>query len=257
MNTRFKNRVAVVTGAASGIGRATATRFAAEGASVVLVDLPGQALHEVAAAITQAGGKALAVEADVTERAGIERYVAAAQKEFGGIDCFFNNAGILGALAPLLQYPEDVFDRVMAVNVKAVWLGMKLVAPLMLARGGGAIVNTASVAGLRGAPNLSAYATSKHAVIGMTRSVAIELATQGVRVNAVCPSPIETPMATLLDQGVSGTQLGAVRARMLSRIPMARYGTPEEVAALVCFLCSADASYISGAAYAIDGASTA
>ena len=141
MTSRFANKVALVTGAASGIGRAAAQRFAREGASVVLVDLPGQALHEAAAAIAQSGAKALAVEADVTERAGIERYVQAAQKEFGGIDCFFNNAGILGALAPLLEYPEDVFDRVMAVNVKAVWLGMKLVVPLMLARAGGSIVS--------------------------------------------------------------------------------------------------------------------
>lgn len=257
MPQRFANQVALVTGAASGIGLATAKRFALEGASVVLVDLPGKALHEATAAIAQNGSKTIAVEADVTERAGIERYVDAAQREFGGVDCFFNNAGILGAMAPLLQYPEDVFDKVMAVNVKAVWLGMKLVVPLMLGRGGGAIVNTSSVAGLRGAPNLSAYATSKHAVIGMTRSVGSELAAQGVRVNAVCPAPIETPMATLLDQGVSGTQLGAVRERMLTRIPMARYGTPEEVAALVCFLCSSDASYISGGAYAVDGATTA
>jgi 3alpha(or 20beta)-hydroxysteroid dehydrogenase len=150
-----------------------------------------------------------------------------------------------------------VFDRVMAVNVKAVWLGMKLVAPVIAARGGGAIVNTASTAGLRGTPNLVAYTASKHAVVGMTRTAAIELVRRGIRVNAVCPAPIDTPMAAELDTGFNPRDPQAFHTRMAATIPMRRYGTPEEVAALVAFLLSDDAGYINGGLYTVDGGAMA
>ena len=253
MQMRFQDKVVVITGAASGIGRAAALRFASEGGKVVAVDLPGSDLPGCAGAIAAAGGAALTVAADVTRRPDIERYVAAALENFGGIDCFFNNAGILGVVKPLLEYPEEVFDRVLAVNVKAVWMGMQLVAPEIIKRGGGAIVNTASIAAMRGSPGLLAYTASKHAVVGMTRTGAVELARHGIRVNAVCPSPIETPMGQQLDNGFNPDDPQAAHERMIGRIPMGRYGEAEEVAALVTFLCSGDASYINGGIYTIDG----
>ena len=257
MDKRFEGKVIVITGGAGGIGRAAAARFAAEGARLVLVDLDAAALKESLAQVEQAGGEAIAVEADVTRLAEVERYAAAAAERFGGIDGFFNNAGILGAVSPLVDYPEEIFDRVLAVNVKAVWLGLKVVGPAIMARGGGAIVNTASIAGLRGSPNLAAYVASKHAVVGLTRTASREFIARGVRVNAVCPAPIETPMVDLLESGLAPQDRAALRARLTANIPMARYGRPEEVAALVAFLMSADASYINGAAYTVDGGSLA
>jgi NAD(P)-dependent dehydrogenase (short-subunit alcohol dehydrogenase family) len=256
MNPRFRGKTVVVTGAAGGIGRAAAVRFGSEGANVVVVDLPDSGLNETATAVEKTGGRALAMEADVTRVSDVMRYTAAATAEFGGIDCFFSNAGILGVVTPLLEYPEDVFDRVLAVNVKGTWLGMKVVGEAMRTRGG-AIVNTASVAGLHGTPRLIAYGASKHAVVGMTRTAAVELARYHIRVNAVCPSPIETPMVDQLEAGYNPDAPATSRHRLTSRIPLGRYGRPEEVAALAAFLCSADAEYITGAIYPIDGGSTA
>jgi NAD(P)-dependent dehydrogenase (short-subunit alcohol dehydrogenase family) len=255
--SRFTGKVVVVTGAGGGIGRATAARLAAEGASLVLVDRVKQALDETRAVIERAGVPVVAVEADVTQWSDVQRYVAAASERFGGIDAFFNNAGILGAVSPLTEYPEAEFDRVLAVNVKGVWLGMKAVAPAMAARGGGAIVNTASIAGLRGSPNLIAYTASKHAVVGLTRSAAIELVRRGIRVNAVCPAPIETPMARELEQGFARDNPARAHERFAASIPMRRFGEPDEVAALVVFLLSSDAAYINGGIYTVDGGSMA
>jgi NAD(P)-dependent dehydrogenase (short-subunit alcohol dehydrogenase family) len=255
---RFDGKVVCITGAAGGIGRAAAVRFAAEGARVGLVDVSREGLRETLAAVEQAGGAGLTVEADVTRAADVARYAAAVAERFGGIDCFFNNAGILGEVRPLVDYPEDVFDRVLAVNVKGVWLGMKTVAPLLRARGGGAIVNTASEAGLHGSRvPLVAYTASKHAVVGLTRTGALELARDGIRVNAVCPSPIETAMVRALEERASPTDPAGFHDRMARTIPLRRYGTPEEVAALVAFLCSADARYITGGIYPVDGGATA
>lgn len=257
MQQEFKDKVVVITGAAGGIGRATAERLAAQGARLVLVDLPGPSLREVAAGLQATGAQVLAHAADVTRQAEVQAYVDAAVQAFGGIDGFFNNAGVLGRMHPLIAYPEDEFDQVMAVNVKAAWLGIKLVAPVMLRRGGGAIVNTASVAGLRGSAGLVAYSVSKHAVIGLTRVAANELTPQGIRVNAVCPGPIATAMGEQLDRNFSPLDPQAGHERVVSRIPMGRYGTADEVAALVAFLLSGAAGYISGAAYPIDGSMTA
>jgi 3alpha(or 20beta)-hydroxysteroid dehydrogenase len=257
MDRRFDGKAVVITGAAGGIGRAAAVRLATEGARLVLVDLSKPGLDESVAAVKRAGGEAVAVEADVTRREDVEKYVSAATRALGGIDRFFNNAGILGAVSPLVDYPEDVFDRVMAVNVKAVWLGMKLVGPAVAARGGGAIVNTASIAGLRGTANLVAYTASKHAVVGLTRTAAIELVRRGVRVNAVCPAPIDTPMAAQLEAGFGSRDPRAFHDRMAASIPMRRYGKPEEVAALVAFLLSDEAAYLNGGIYTVDGGAMA
>ena len=255
--TRFAGKVAVITGAAGGIGRATAARLAGEGARLVLVDRDTGGLDATLRAVKDVGGDGATVTADVTTAADVQRYVRASRHAYGGIDCFFNNAGVLGAVAPLLDYPEDAFDRVLAVNVKGVWLGLKYVGAAIAERGGGAIVNTASIAGMRGTANLVAYTASKHAVVGLTRTASIELVRRGIRVNAICPAPIDTAMASEVEKGFRPNDPASFRERMSAGIPMRRYGTPEEVAALVTFLLSDDASYLNGGIYTVDGGAMA
>ena len=257
MSDRFEGKVVVITGAAGGIGRASAERFASEGARVVAVDLPNSPLDETVAAVEGAGGEALAVGADVTVWADHERYVQETLERFRGIDCFFNNAGIEGWVGPLVDYPEDVFDQVIAVNLKGVWLGLKAVAPAMRQRGAGAIVNTASTAGLGATPSLVAYGASKHAVIGITRSAAMEFAADKIRVNAICPAPIETRMMRSIERGGHPDDPEGRRQTIAAGLPLGRYGEPHEVAALVAFLCSDEAGFITGSFYPIDGGSKA
>ena len=254
---RFEGKVVVITGAAGGIGVAAVERFAAEGAKVVAVDLRGSDLDSAVKAAEGAGSEAIAVEADVTRASDVEGYAQAAKAKFGRIDAFFNNAGIEGWIGPTLEYPEEMFDKVLAVNVKGVWLGIRSVVPIMRQNGGGAIVNTASTAGLGGTPGLAAYGASKHAVVGLTKTAAIEFAPDGIRTNAVCPSPIETRMMWSLERGLNADHPEEVRQRMLMSIPLGRYGQPGEVAALAAFLCSEDASFINGGIYPVDGGSKA
>ncbi len=253
MERRFEGKVVVITGAAGGIGKSTAERFAQEGASVVAVDLPGAGLEDTVRLVESAGGSALAVPADVSKSADVERYVTAARERFGGIDAFFNNAGIEGWVGPTTSYPEEMFDKVIAVNLKGVFLGIKYVVPVMLERGGGAIVNTASVAGLSGTPSIFAYGASKHAVVGMTKSAALEFGPRGIRTNAICPSPIETRMMRALERGINPDEPEQAHQQMASTNPMGRYGEPAEVAAFVAFLCSQEASYLNGGIFPIDG----
>jgi len=256
MAERFVGKTVIVTGAAGGIGRATLELLAREGAQIVAVDLKESPLDEALALATSAGAEAIAVGADVTDPGDVQRYVDEATTRFGGVDALFNNAGIEGVVAPIDQYPSDVFEQVLAVNVTGVFLGMKHVVPALRARGGGSIVNTSSVAGLAGNALIPAYVASKHAVVGLTRAGAQTFGPDDIRVNAICPSPIETRMMRSIEAGVSAEQPEGIKQMMEASIPLGRYGTPEEVAALVAFLCSDDARFINGGIYAIDGGMT-
>ncbi|MGE0765884.1 MAG: SDR family NAD(P)-dependent oxidoreductase [Hyphomicrobiaceae bacterium] len=253
----FKGKVALVTGAANGIGRATALGFASYGAKVVLVDRDGAGASAAAGAIKQQGGEAISVQADVTKPADVANYVKSAMDAYGRIDCFHNNAGIEGLVKPVHDYDDDVYDQLMAVNVKGVFLGLKHVTAVMIKQRGGAIVNTASIAGLLGSPNMSPYVASKHAVIGFTKAVSGEVAGYGVRVNAVCPGPVETRMIQSVTEQVSPGDAAGAAQRYKGAIPLGRFSTPEEIANMVHFLCSDLSSGITGAHFAVDGGRTA
>ena len=253
----FKGKVAVITGAANGIGRAVALGFAAHGAKVVLVDRDAAGAKAAAGAIEQKGGKAIAVTADVTKSADVAAYVKAAIDTYGRIDCFHNNAGIEGKVQPLHEYDEAAFDQLMGVNVKGVFLGLKHVIPHMIKQQSGAIVNTASIAGLVGSPNMAPYVASKHAVIGITKTVSGEVAAHGIRINAVCPGPVDTRMIHSVTAQISPSDADAVAKRYAATIPLGRFCTVDEIANTVMFLCSDYASGITGAQYVIDGGRTA
>ena len=252
----FTGQVAIVTGAANGIGRAAALAFAARGAKVVAVDRDAEGVARTAQTIQQQGGTALGVGADVTKSGDVARYVKAAVDAYGRVDCFFNNAGIEGTVAPVAEYDEDVFDAVIGVNVKGVFLGLRHVLPVMIAQGRGAVVNTGSIAGLVGTPGMGAYVASKHAVLGLTKAVSGEVARQGVRVNAVCPGPVDTRMIHAIEAMIDPADANAVGARYQGSIPLGRYSTVEEIANMVLFLCSDLASGVTGAQYVVDGGRT-
>ncbi|MGH7110039.1 MAG: glucose 1-dehydrogenase [Stellaceae bacterium] len=257
MNLDFTGKVALVTGAGNGIGRATALAFANSGARLVLVDRDVAGGEATAGIIRQHGGEARFVAADVTRSAEVAGYVRAALDAYGTIDCFFNNAGIEGKWAHTAEHDEAEFDAVIAVNVKGVFLGLRHVLPVMLARRSGAVVNTASVAGLVATPGMPAYVASKHAVIGLTKTAAGEVARHGVRVNAVCPGPVDTRMIHSLEAQLNPADPASVGQRYQAAIPMGRYVHPDEIANTVLFLCSDLAAAITGAQYVVDGGRTA
>src|SRR5712675_3525708 len=257
MDLDFTGKVALITGAGNGIGRATALAFAGSGAKVVVVDLDATAGEASAELVRQRGGDARFVRADVTKSAEVQNYVKATLDAYGAIDCFFNNAGIEGKWAHTAEYDEDMFDSVIGINVKGVFLGLRHVLPVMLQQKRGAIVNTASVAGLVATPGMPAYVASKHAVIGLTKTAAGEVARSGVRINAVCPGPVDTRMIHSLEQQLNPQDPASVNRRYQAAIPSGRYTTPEEIANMVLFLSSDLASNITGAQYVVDGGRTA
>ena len=259
--TRLEGKVAVITGATGGIGRVAAKLFANEGANLTLVDLDEAALREAVHVIGTE--RASYTVADVTQPEQTEAYVNAAVDRWGGIDVLLANAGIEGSISSIPEYSLEVFDRVMAVNVRGVWLGIKYVVPVMSQRGGGSIVISSSTSGVTGTPGMSAYATSKHAVIGLARTAALESAPFGIRVNTVNPAPIETRMMRSIEEmrvagrGDSPLTADQVKRSNAARIPLGRYGYPEEVAQVMLFLSSDDSSFCTGGVYMVDGAATA
>jgi NAD(P)-dependent dehydrogenase (short-subunit alcohol dehydrogenase family) len=248
---RLKDRVAIVTGAAGDIGSAAARLFAIEGARLVLVDRDETKLHALADEI---GRAAVAVSSDVTLVADTERYAALAAERFGGIDVLLANAGTEGVIGPPIHTSDpEAFDRVMAVNVRGVYLAMRAVLPHLVARGGGSVVISSSVAGLVGVPGASAYATSKHALIGLARVAALEYAVHKVRVNTVNPAPVRSRMMEAIENGLAPGAASAAREAVLGTIPMGRYAEPIEVARMMLFLASGDSGFCTGGTYLVDG----
>lgn len=244
---RLSGKVAIITGGAGGIGRVTAERFLREGAKVVLVDLFTESLQEVKKELASLG-EVLTLQADVSKDTDVQNYVNQTVEKFGKIDVFFNNAGIVGKMGPLVDLSVEDFDQVMNVNARGVFLGLKYVLPVMIKQGSGSVINTSSVSGLGGSHRLSPYIASKHAVVGLTKAAAVEVAKTNVRVNSVHPSPVDTSMARDLENGLS-----VDKERLAKTIPLRRYGESEDVANLVLFLASDESAFITGVQYRVDG----
>jgi NAD(P)-dependent dehydrogenase (short-subunit alcohol dehydrogenase family) len=252
---RLDGKIAVITGAAGVIGSATARLLAERGARIVAVDRNAQDLKAVIGDLP-ASAQALAVTADVTREEEVADYVRATIDKFGTIDVFYNNAGVEGDIAPITKYSLETFRRVLDVNVVGVFLGMKHVLPVMLKHNKGSIINTASIAGLIGSPDIAVYSASKHAVIGLTKSAAQECSATGVRVNCVCPGLIDSRMLSSIIEGRNPGNAPVPNDRIVERIPARRLGRASEVASIVAFLASDEASYVSGSAYTVDGGRT-
>ncbi len=244
----LKGKISLVTGGGSGIGRASALAFAREGAKVVVADVVVDGGEETLGMIKKAGGEAIFVKIDVSKAAEVEAMVNKAVETYGRLDCAYNNAGVEGSWVSTTEYTEENWERVISINLKGVWLCLKYEIAQMLKQGGGSIVNTASVAGLVGTPEASAYVASKHGVVGLTKTAALEYAKLGIRVNAVCPGAIRTPM---LERVISTQPQLAESATAME--PVGRLGSPEEIAEAVVWLCSEAASFVTGHAMAVDG----
>jgi len=247
----FAGKVAFITGAARGIGRATALAFAGRGAAVALADRSEDRAREVVASIEEAGGRALALGCDVTRSEDIQAALRRTIETFGQLDIAFNNAGIEQPITPTADITEDDWDRIVAINLRGVFLCMKYEIPLLLQHGGGAIVNTSSGAGVVGIAGQAAYTAAKHGVVGLTKSAALDYARSGVRINVICPGIIATEM---MDRFTGGTPEG--HDRVIAQEPIGRMGSPEEIAAAVLWLCSDAAAFVIGHAMVIDGGQT-
>lgn len=245
---RFEGKVALVTGGGSGIGRATSLAFANEGATVVIDDINAEGGEETLRLIKSAGGEAIFVKADVSKSAEVEAMVQKAIETYGRIDCAFNNAGVGEPLKRVHKTSEDNWDRVMATNLKGVYLCMKYELPHMAKQGKGVIVNTASLAGLKGLAGQAAYVASKHGVVGLTKSAAIEYAPLGVRINCICPGVIDTPLIAPNMKDRPHVQKGYIDME-----PIGRLGRPEEISSAVLWLCSDEASFAIGSIFSVDG----
>lgn len=250
---RLKNKTAIITGGAGGIGKAAAKLFSEEGANVMLVDLNEKDLKKVIAEIDNP--KVKYVVADVSKNDEVLNYVEKTKESFGGVDIFFNNAGIEGKVKPITEYPVDEFQKVMDVNVKGVWLGLKHVIPAMKDKG--SIIITSSVAGLQGTANVSPYVGSKHAIVGIMRCAALECALQNIRVNSINPSPVDNRMMRSLEEGFDPDNKEEAKKQFEKMIPLGRYAKSEEVANVALFLASDESSFITGAFLAVDGGMTA
>jgi NAD(P)-dependent dehydrogenase (short-subunit alcohol dehydrogenase family) len=251
-NGSFAGKVAFVTGAANGIGRAAALAFAREGAGVVVADVSEQGNQETASMVEEAGGRALAVRCDVSRAEDVKAALDKAVEAFGRLDCAFNNAGVEQPITATADLTEEEWDRIVSINLRGVFLCMKHEIPLMLRQGGGAIVNTSSGAGVKGFAGQAAYCAAKYGIVGLSNAAALDYAKSNIRINAVCPGIIETPM---MDRFSGGTPEG--RARVIAQEPIGRMGKPEEIAAAVIWLCSDAAAFIVGHAMVIDGGQTA
>ncbi len=252
---RLEGKVVILTGAAGDIGSSVARLFAAEGARLLLVDRQAAALEPLA---SEFGERVRYEVADVCSASDAERFASAAVSHFGGIDALVANAGIEGVIGiPLHSSEPDDFDRVMAVNVKGAYLSMRAVLPHMITRAGGSIVLTSSVAGMVAVPGATAYVTSKHALIGLARTAALEYAAHGIRVNTLNPAPVRSRMMRSIESGLSPEDATAARQAVVASIPVGRYVEPEEVARAMLFLVSDDASFCTGSAYMVDGGITA
>ena len=255
MKIDFAGKVAIVTGAAGGIGRAVSLALAGAGAKVLVVDLSRDGGLETERQILAAGGDAKFVAADVSKSEDVAHYVAEAKRAWGRIDIFMNNAGWEGVIKPLVDYPDELFDKVMAINVRGVFLGLKHVLPVMIAQKSGAVVNTASIGAFIGTRNLGPYTASKHAVMGLTKTAAMEVARKGIRVNAVCPGPVDTPMIREIEANQAPGATQSLRDQRTASIPDGRYAQPEEVANLMVYLASDLAGHVTGQGMQINGGS--
>ncbi len=251
---RLNGKVALVTGGAGEVGVATARKFVAEGARVVLADLEQDALSRAAA---EFGDAASTCVCDVTQPKDNERMVAATEEAFGGLDIFIANAGIEGKVAPITEQRVEDFDAVIAVNVRGPWLGLKYAMPALERRGGGSAIILSSIAGVSGSPGIAPYNTSKHAVIGLMRAAAQEGAPMNIRVNTVNPAPLESRMMRSLEEGLMPGEGQVAHDQLAEGIPLGRYGQAQDVAGMLCFLASDEASYLTGAVYMVDGGMTA
>jgi NAD(P)-dependent dehydrogenase (short-subunit alcohol dehydrogenase family) len=253
---RLAGKVAIVTGGASGLGHASALLFGREGAKVAIADLDGAGAERAAAEIATGGGEAIGLELDVTDGPAVERAVATTIERFGAVDVLFANAGIAGEGNAATLAQAD-WDRVIAVNLTSVWLSMRAVLPHMAQRGSGAILATASVAGITGVPNTPAYSAAKGGVVALTRQVAIDFAGQGVRVNAICPGPVLTPLFEEAFRERAPEDPQAALSARAATVPLGRLGAPADIANMALFLVSDEADWITGAVYAVDGGITA